>query len=130
MKQRFSEEQILAILQEAEAATDRAAVFRQYAFSEWTFYRWRKRFQGLDLPQAKRLKQSGSCSRRRPARTRAAAAAPGVLRRRMVAEPRSSGPADSSSRSGIFRSICSPYGRCRQRSARTTARNSTRYATA
>jgi putative transposase len=39
MKQRFSEEQIIRILQAAEAATDRAEVLRQYAISEWTFYR-------------------------------------------------------------------------------------------
>jgi putative transposase len=57
MKQRFSEEQIIAILQEAEAAEDRAVVFRTYGISEWTYYRWRKRFAGLEVPQAKRLKQ-------------------------------------------------------------------------
>jgi putative transposase len=57
MKQRFSEEQIIRILQEAEAADDRAAVFRSYDISEWTFYRWKKRYQGLEVPQAKRLKQ-------------------------------------------------------------------------
>ncbi len=57
MKQRFSEEQIIRILQEAEAATDRAAVLRKHEISEWTFYRWRKRCGGMQLPQAKRLKQ-------------------------------------------------------------------------
>lgn len=57
MKQRYTEEQIIRILQEAEATTDRASLLRKYAISEWTFYRWRKRFGGLQLPQAKRLKQ-------------------------------------------------------------------------
>lgn len=57
MKQRYSEEQIIRILQEAEAADDRTAVFRKYDISEWTFYRWKKRYQGLEPSQAKRLKQ-------------------------------------------------------------------------
>jgi putative transposase len=57
MKQRYTEEQIIRILQEAEATTDRASLLRKYAISEWTFYRWRKRFGGLPLPAAKRLKQ-------------------------------------------------------------------------
>lgn len=57
MKQRYSEEQIIRILQEAEATTDRPALLRKYAISEWTFYRWRKRFGGLHVPAAKRLKQ-------------------------------------------------------------------------
>ena len=57
MKQRYSEEQIIRILQEAEATPDRAALLRKYAISEWTFYRWRQRFGGLQVTEAKRLKQ-------------------------------------------------------------------------
>ena len=57
MQQRYTEEQIIRILQETEAVTERAEVLRKYAISEWTFYRWRKRFGGLQLPEAKRLKQ-------------------------------------------------------------------------
>jgi len=57
MKQRYTEEQIIRILQEAEATPDRAGLLRKYEISEWTFYRWRKRFGGLQLPEAKRLKQ-------------------------------------------------------------------------
>jgi putative transposase len=57
MKQRYTEEQIIRILQEAAATTDRASLLRKYEISEWTFYRWRKRFGGLQLPEAKRLKQ-------------------------------------------------------------------------
>jgi len=57
MKQRYSEEQIIRIRQEAEATTDRPGLLRKYEISEWTFYRWRKRFGGLQLPEAKRLKQ-------------------------------------------------------------------------
>jgi putative transposase len=57
MKQRYTEEQIIRILQEAEATTDRPSLLRKYEISEWTFYRWRKRFGGLQLPEAKRLKQ-------------------------------------------------------------------------
>jgi putative transposase len=57
MKQSYSEEQIVRILQEAEAAESKAAVFRQYGISQWTYYRWRRRFQGLAVPEVRRLKQ-------------------------------------------------------------------------
>ena len=57
MKERFSEEQIIQILQEAEAAPTKIEVCRKYAISEWTYYRWRKVYQGLNVPQARRLKQ-------------------------------------------------------------------------
>ena len=56
MKQRYTQEQIIRILQEAAATTDRAGCFRKDAISEWPFYRWRKRFGGLPLPEARRLK--------------------------------------------------------------------------
>jgi putative transposase len=57
MKRRFSEEQIVQILREGEAAESKAEVWRKYGISEWTYYRWRQRYGGLAESQAKRLKQ-------------------------------------------------------------------------
>ena len=57
MKQRFSEEQIVQILREGEAAETKAVVWRKYGVSEWTYSRWRQRYGGLAESQAKRLKQ-------------------------------------------------------------------------
>ena len=57
MKRRFSEEQIVQILREGEAAETTADVWRKYGVSEWTYYRWRQRYGGLAESQAKRLKQ-------------------------------------------------------------------------
>ncbi len=58
MKQRFSEEQIVQILREAESAqTTKAEVCRKHGISEWTYYRWRKQYQGVTVPEARRLKQ-------------------------------------------------------------------------
>ena len=57
MKRRFSEEQIVQILREGEAAESKAEVWRKHGVSEWTDYRWRQRYGGLAESQAKRLKQ-------------------------------------------------------------------------
>ena len=57
MKQRFSEEQIIAILQEAESAPTKIEVCRKHGISEWTYYRWRQQYQGLSVSQLRRLKQ-------------------------------------------------------------------------
>jgi putative transposase len=56
MKQRYGEEQIIAILQEAERAPTKAEVYRKYGISEQTYYRWRQLYGGLDVPQLRRLK--------------------------------------------------------------------------
>jgi putative transposase len=57
MKERFSEEQIVQILQEGEGEHSKAEVCRKYDISEQTYYRWRKQYQGLTVPEARRLKQ-------------------------------------------------------------------------
>ncbi|MDP9374350.1 MAG: transposase [Chloroflexota bacterium] len=57
MKQRFSEEQIVQILREGEAAESKAEVWRKYGVSEWTYYRWRQRYGGLAESQARRLRE-------------------------------------------------------------------------
>jgi putative transposase len=57
MKQRFSEEQIIAILQEAEGAASKAEVCRKHGISEATFYRWQEQYRGLSVSQLRKLKQ-------------------------------------------------------------------------
>jgi putative transposase len=55
---RFTEAQIIKILEEAEAGSDPVAeVARRHGISPWTFYRWRKQYAGLSLPEAARLKE-------------------------------------------------------------------------
>ena len=57
MKKRFTDEQVIAILRESEAgATPIKALCKKHNISEQTFFRWRNRFGGMDVPDAKRLK--------------------------------------------------------------------------
>jgi putative transposase len=53
---RFSEEQILGILREQEAGATTADVCRKHGISEATFYKWKAKFGGLEVSDAKRLK--------------------------------------------------------------------------
>ncbi len=53
---RFSEEQIIRILQEAEAGLSVADVSRKYNCSEQSFYRWKAKFGGMQVSEAKRLR--------------------------------------------------------------------------
>jgi putative transposase len=55
-KSRFSEEQIIAILREQEAGVATADVCRRHGISSATFYKWKGKFGGLDVSDAKRLK--------------------------------------------------------------------------
>ena len=54
---RFSVEQIVAVLKEAEAGMPMAELIRRIGISKQTFYRWRKQYAGLDSDQARQLKQ-------------------------------------------------------------------------
>ena len=57
MKKRFTDEQIIGILREAEVgATTIKALCKKHNVNEQTFFRWRNRFGGLDVPDAQRLK--------------------------------------------------------------------------
>jgi len=53
---RYSEEQIIKILREAEAGMSAVEVCRKHGVSEWSFYRWRRKYGGMDISEAKRLK--------------------------------------------------------------------------
>ena len=57
MQKRFSQEQIVALLREAERG-DRSIgeVCRAHNVSESAFYRWRTHYGGMQLPEVKRLK--------------------------------------------------------------------------
>ena len=56
MKKRFSEEQIISILREAEAGVSARELYRNHAISDATFYTWRKKYGGMEVPEVKRLK--------------------------------------------------------------------------
>jgi putative transposase len=53
---RFSEEQIIGILKEQEAGVGTADVCRKHGISSATFYKWKAKFGGLDVSEARRLK--------------------------------------------------------------------------
>ena len=57
MKKRFSEEQIIGFLKQAEAGVPVMELCRQYGFSDASFYTWRAKFGGMTVPGAKRLKE-------------------------------------------------------------------------
>ena len=61
---RFREEQIIAILKEADAGLPVAELIRKHAISEQTFYRWKSKYGGLEINEAKRLKQLEDENRR------------------------------------------------------------------
>ena len=57
MKKRFSEEQIIGFLREADAGMAVKDLCRRHGFSEASYYLWRSKFGGMSVPDAKRLKE-------------------------------------------------------------------------
>jgi putative transposase len=56
-KSRFSEEQIIGILKQAENGRPVAELVREHGITETTFYRWRRKFGGMEASDARRLKE-------------------------------------------------------------------------
>jgi len=63
-RKRFSEEQIITILKQAEGGLPLPELIRQHGISEGTYYRWKSKYGGLELNEAKRLKQLDDENRR------------------------------------------------------------------
>lgn len=55
-RSRFSEEQIIGVLKEQEAGMATAEVCRRHGISPATFYKWKSKFGGLEVSEAKRLR--------------------------------------------------------------------------
>ena len=57
MKKRFTEEQIIGFLREANSGLAVAELCRRRGFSETSYYLWRSKFGGMNVPDANRLKE-------------------------------------------------------------------------
>lgn len=56
-RKRFTEEQIIGILKQAEAGGSNQDICRKNGITEQTFYRWRSKYGGMQISEAKRLKE-------------------------------------------------------------------------
>jgi putative transposase len=56
-KSRFNEEQIIAILKESEAGVETGELCRRHGITRASFYRWKSKYGGMDVGEARRLKQ-------------------------------------------------------------------------
>jgi putative transposase len=54
---RFSEEQIIAVLKEAEAGAKTKELCRRHGVSEATFYNWKTKYAGMTVSEARRLRE-------------------------------------------------------------------------
>lgn len=57
MKKRYADEQIIGFLKQAEAGAPIKELCRKHGFSDASFYLWRRRFGGMNVPDAKRLRE-------------------------------------------------------------------------
>jgi putative transposase len=57
MKKKFSVEQIVSVLKQAEVGVPIAELIRKVGISEQTFYRWKSKYVGLEVDQIRQLKQ-------------------------------------------------------------------------
>jgi putative transposase len=56
-KSKYSEEQIIGFLKQAEAGLPIKELCRKGGFSDATFYKWRSKYGGMEVPDAKRLRE-------------------------------------------------------------------------
>ena len=56
-KKRFSEEQIIAVLKEAEAGAKVLDLCRKHGISDATFYNWKAKYAGMTVAELRRLKE-------------------------------------------------------------------------
>ena len=56
MKKRYTEEQIIKFLKEADSGVPIKELCRRHGFSDASYYLWRSKFGGMDVSDAKRLK--------------------------------------------------------------------------
>lgn len=63
-KSRFTDEQIVAIVQEGAAGAKTGELIRRHGISRETFYKWRRRYGGLKVDEAKRLRMLEDENRR------------------------------------------------------------------
>ena len=56
MAKRHTEEQIIRVLKESEAGAKTAELCRQHGISETTFYKWKDKYGGMTVSEARRLK--------------------------------------------------------------------------
>lgn len=57
MKKRYSEEQIIKAIKQHEAGTKVPNICRELGISEGTFYNWRSKYAGMEVNEAKRMKE-------------------------------------------------------------------------
>ena len=63
-KSKFSENQIVSILKEAEAGVSLEDLVRQHGFSKASFYKWKGKYSGMSVSELKRLKELEEENRR------------------------------------------------------------------
>ena len=63
-RKRYTEEQIIAGLNEAEAGAKTSELCRKHGVSEATFYKWKAKYAGLTVSELKRLRSLGDENRR------------------------------------------------------------------
>jgi putative transposase len=56
-KSHFTEEQIIGVLKESEAGVAMADLCRKHGVSQQTFYRWKAKYGGLEVSEARRLRE-------------------------------------------------------------------------
>lgn len=61
---RYTEEQIIGVLKEAEAGMKTAEVCRKHGISDATYYKWKAKYGGLEVSEARRLRQLEDENRR------------------------------------------------------------------